>query len=177
MRPLVEWGHPEISVRRQCELLGVNRSGLYYEPVGESEENLLLMRLVDEQYTRAPFYGSRKMMVWLATVGYEVNRKRVSRLMAYGPKTQFLPFSAISGIEWRLYEASYATGRPWPNSLWRRSRIRRSTQLGRSFRIFRIVKLGVLGFRCVRRFFRQWPANSCSATFIAENSTAQAAAR
>ena len=38
MRPLVEWGHPEISVRRQCELLGVNRSGLYYEPVGESEE-------------------------------------------------------------------------------------------------------------------------------------------
>ena len=81
MRPLVERGHPEISVRRQCELLGVNRSGLYYEPVGESEENLLLMRLVDEQYTRTPFYGSRKMMVWLATVGYEVNRKRVSRLM------------------------------------------------------------------------------------------------
>jgi hypothetical protein len=66
---------------------------------------------------------------------------------------------------------------PWPNSLWRRSRIRRSTQLGRSFRIFRIVKLSVLGLRCVRRFFRQWPAKSCSATFIAENSPAQAAAR
>jgi hypothetical protein len=105
--------------------------------------------------------------------GYKVDRIANS----YGPKTQFLPFSAISGIEWRLYEASYATGRLWPDSLWRRSRIRRSTQLGRSFRIFRIVKLGVLGFRCVRRFFRQWPANSCSATFIAENSTAQAAAR
>src|ERR1019366_90310 len=68
-------------------------------------------------------------------------------------KLQFLPFSAISGIEWRLYEASYATGRPWPNSLWCRSRIRRSTQLGGSLRIFRIVKLGVLGFRCVSRFF------------------------
>jgi putative transposase len=81
MRPLVERGHPEISVRRQCELLGVNRSGLYYEPVGESEENLLLMRLLDEQYTRTPFYGSRKMTEWLATVGHEVNRKRVSRLM------------------------------------------------------------------------------------------------
>ncbi len=62
-------------------MLGVNRSGLYYQPVGESEENLLLMRLLDEQYTRTPFYGSRKMMEWLATEGYEVNRKRVSRLM------------------------------------------------------------------------------------------------
>ena len=63
----MERGHPEISVRRQCELLGVNRAGLYYEPVGESEENLLLMRLLDEQYTRTPFYGSRKMTEWLAT--------------------------------------------------------------------------------------------------------------
>ena len=61
----MEPGHPEISVRRQCELLGVNRSGLYYEPVGESEENLRLMRLLDEQYTRTPFYGSRRMTAWL----------------------------------------------------------------------------------------------------------------
>jgi putative transposase len=68
-------------MRRQCELLGVNRSGLYYEPVGESQENLLLMRLLDEQYTRTPFYGSRRMMEWLAAEGHEVNRKRVSRLM------------------------------------------------------------------------------------------------
>ena len=74
--------HPDFSVRRQCELLGVNRSGLYYVAVGESEENLLLMRLLDEQYTRAPFYGSRKMVAWLATQGQAVNRKRVSRLMA-----------------------------------------------------------------------------------------------
>jgi putative transposase len=77
----VERGHAEISVRRQCELLGVNRSGLYYEPVGESEENLTLMRLLDEQFTRTPFYGSRRMTEWLATVGHAVNRKRVSRLM------------------------------------------------------------------------------------------------
>ena len=49
MRPLVERGRPEISVRRQCELLGVNRSGLYYEPVGESKENLLLMRLLERR--------------------------------------------------------------------------------------------------------------------------------
>jgi len=69
-------------MRRQCELLGVNRSGLYYEPLGESDENLALMRLLDEQYTRTPFYGSRKMVEWLGTQGFNVNRKRISRLMA-----------------------------------------------------------------------------------------------
>lgn len=78
---LVDRSHAEISIRRQCELLGVNRSGLYYQPLSESEENLRLMRLLDEQYTRAPFYGSRKMVAWLETQGIEVNRKRVSRLM------------------------------------------------------------------------------------------------
>jgi len=77
----VEKDHPELSIRRQCELLGLNRSGLYYEPVGESEENLLLMRLLDEQYTRTPFYGSRKMTECLVQQGHAVNRKRVSRLM------------------------------------------------------------------------------------------------
>ena len=49
--------------------------------VGESEGNLRFMRLIDEQYTRAPFYGSRKMTKWLVTEGYAVNRKRISRLM------------------------------------------------------------------------------------------------
>jgi len=80
-RRLVEPGHAEISVRRQCDLLGVNRSGLYYQPVGESAENLMLMRLIDEQYTRRPFYGSRRMTVWLHEQGHTVNRKRVARLM------------------------------------------------------------------------------------------------
>lgn len=75
-------GHGHISIRRQCELLGVSRASLYYEPVGESEENLALMRLIDEQYTRTPFYGSRRMTAWLQAQGHEVNRKRVSRLMA-----------------------------------------------------------------------------------------------
>ena len=77
----MEREHPEISVRRQCELLGVNRSGLYYQPVGESEENLGLMRLIDQEYTRHPFYGSRRMTGWLCGQGHEVNRKRVRRLM------------------------------------------------------------------------------------------------
>lgn len=70
-----------MSVRRQCELLGLNRSGLYYEPAQESLENLRLMRLLDEQYLRTPFYGSRRMTAWLARQGEEVNRKRVRKLM------------------------------------------------------------------------------------------------
>ncbi|MEO6923071.1 MAG: IS3 family transposase [Bryocella sp.] len=82
LRRLVDREHEEISIRRQCELLGVNRAGLYYEPLGESEENLQLMRLLDEEFTRTPFYGSRRMTAWLGTKGFEVNRKRVSRLMA-----------------------------------------------------------------------------------------------
>ncbi len=77
----MEPGHPEISLRRQCGLLGVNRSGLYYEPVGESAENLLLMRLIDQEYTRHPFLGSRRLVVWLGERGQVVNRKRVARLM------------------------------------------------------------------------------------------------
>ena len=77
----MELAHPDLSVRRQCELLGVNRAGLYYQPRGESEENLRLMRLLDEQYTRTPFYGRRRMRAWLRDQGYEVNPKRVARLM------------------------------------------------------------------------------------------------
>jgi len=63
-------------------LLNLSRSGFYYDPVGEREDNLLFMRLIDEQYTRTPFYGSRKLTQWLMGLGYTVNRKRVQRLMA-----------------------------------------------------------------------------------------------
>jgi putative transposase len=70
-----------LSVRRQCELLGLNRSTFYYEPAGETPENLRLMRLIDEQYMACPFYGSRRMAEWLTQRGEEVNRKRVQRLM------------------------------------------------------------------------------------------------
>jgi len=54
---------------------------LYYSPIPESEENLLLMRLIDEQYYKTPFYGVRKVTAWLQSLGYNVNRKRVRRLM------------------------------------------------------------------------------------------------
>ncbi len=57
------------------------RSSLYYRARGEDGTNDQLMRLIDEQFTRTPFYGSRRMTVWLAGQGFQVNRKRVSRLM------------------------------------------------------------------------------------------------
>ncbi len=68
-------------MRRQCELLGLPRSSFYYEPAGQTPENLRLMRLIDEQYTACPFYGSRRMAAWLQGQGEAVNRKRVQRLM------------------------------------------------------------------------------------------------
>jgi putative transposase len=80
-RGLIEVGHPQLSVRRQCELLGLSRSTLYYQPAVETAENLELMRLIDRQYTAQPVTGSRRMAVWLRGQGYDVNRKRVQRLM------------------------------------------------------------------------------------------------
>ena len=68
-------------MRRQCQLSGLSRAGLYYEPHGESPENLDLMRLLDEQYTKTPFFGVIKMTEMLRQQGHEVNPKRVRRLL------------------------------------------------------------------------------------------------
>jgi len=78
---MIEPSHPDLSIRRQCELIGLNRSSYYYEPAGESEFNLHLMRLMDEQYLRTPFYGWPRMTAYLQRKGYAVNHKRVQRLM------------------------------------------------------------------------------------------------
>ena len=78
---MIEVAHPVLSVTRQCALLGLPRASYYHRARPKPEENLRLMRLIDEQYTRAPFYGSRRMTAWLQTQGYDVNRKRVTRLM------------------------------------------------------------------------------------------------
>lgn len=78
---MIESTYPQLSVCCQCELLGLNRSSLYYEPATETIEYLNLMRRIDEQYLKTPFYGNRRMTAWLTRLGEEVNRKRVSRLM------------------------------------------------------------------------------------------------
>lgn len=80
-RRLIEPDHPDLSVRRQCELLGVNRSSYYYAPASESSLNLALMQRIDEIYTASPFYGYRKITALLQQEGCAVNRKRVARLM------------------------------------------------------------------------------------------------
>jgi putative transposase len=78
---LIENDHSQLSVVKQCDLLAVSRSGLYYDPVKESEENLTLMRQLDEQYLKTPFYGIERLLVWLIALGYKINRKRLRRLM------------------------------------------------------------------------------------------------
>ena len=78
---MIETDHPHISIARQCDLVGLARSSYYYIAEGETAENLHLMRLLDEQYTRTPFYGVRRMTVWLRQQGYRVNPKRVARLL------------------------------------------------------------------------------------------------
>lgn len=78
---LVQPRHPELSTRRQCALLGLNRRSLYYEPVPVSAEELALMKEIDRLFTRWPYYGSRKILHELRLAGHRVNRKRVQRLM------------------------------------------------------------------------------------------------
>jgi putative transposase len=78
---VIDVSHPELTICRQCELLGLSRSSFYYEPAVETAENLGLMRLIDRQYTERPYFGSRRMTIWLLGQGHPVNRKRVQRLM------------------------------------------------------------------------------------------------
>lgn len=78
---MIEPEHPQISIARQCDLVGLPRSTYYYQTHGESAENLYLMHLLDKQYTDTPYYGVRRMTAWLRSQGYAVNHKRVARLL------------------------------------------------------------------------------------------------
>ena len=88
--------NPEIPVSQQCELLSLPRSSFYYKPEGEDDVNLELMRMIDEEYTRHPFYGARRMAAWLRARGFSVNRKRVSRLMRLMGITAIYPKQRLS---------------------------------------------------------------------------------
>jgi len=70
-----------IPVSRQCDLLDLGRSSFYDTPAGEDDDNLTFLRLIDEQFTKTPFYGVRRMTAWLQRQGYPFNRKRIQRLM------------------------------------------------------------------------------------------------
>ncbi len=80
-RELIEPGHLKIPIDRQCDLMGLSRSGYYYQPQGESALNQRLMNLLDEQYTRMPFYGVEKMTEWLWRQDFRVDSKLVRRLL------------------------------------------------------------------------------------------------
>ena len=80
-RRLIESGHGELSIRRQCELLVLHRSNYYYEPEKISEENLWIMHRIDEIFTECPFYGSRKIREALRREGFEISRERVQAFM------------------------------------------------------------------------------------------------
>ena len=78
---MIEVQHPQIHANRQCELLGLARSTFYYRQRPERDLNLHLMNVIDEQYTKTPFYGIPRMTAWLNRQGFAVNHKRVARLM------------------------------------------------------------------------------------------------
>ena len=81
-RQMIDSSHAGVSIARQCELVSISRSVYYYQPTGESELNLRLMRLIDEQFLKTPFYGTRQMARHLRRAGYVVTLERVRRLMA-----------------------------------------------------------------------------------------------
>jgi putative transposase len=78
---LIEPEHPKISIIRQCELIDINRSTLYYEEKPETPENISLMRRIDELYTKFPYYGSPRITAQLKREGLAINHKRIERLM------------------------------------------------------------------------------------------------
>jgi len=80
-RQAIEPLHPKLSIVKQCELLGVNRASFYYQPKPVSELDLMLMNKIDEIYTEFPYYGYRKITAQLRRDNFQVNRKRIARLM------------------------------------------------------------------------------------------------
>lgn len=79
---MVDKNSVNLSISKQCKLLDINRSSYYYHPVGESADNLKLMEIIDQEYLKYPFFGSRQMRRHLIRMGYKVSRKKIMRLMA-----------------------------------------------------------------------------------------------
>ena len=80
-REIVDRQHPALSTVRQCALLDISRSSLYYRRKGTSPEDLAVMEAIDQQYLATPFYGSRRMRVWLQKQGRRASRKNAQHLM------------------------------------------------------------------------------------------------
>lgn len=118
---MIDSDFPPISLRRQCALLGLNRSTFYDAPATASACNLRLMRLIDEQYTKTPFYGWPRMTAHVRRLGLQVNHKRVRRLMqAMGLQAIYpKPRSSPAARDHQIYPYllnSVALSRP--NQVW-----------------------------------------------------------
>ena len=103
----IEKDHTKLSMVKQCDLLEVSRSGLYYEPVPETEENLGLMRLMDEQYLQTPYYGVERLLVLFVALGYKINRKRIRRLMKLIGWQTLYPTPRTTRIDPAAYKYPY----------------------------------------------------------------------
>lgn len=106
----IDADNKELSVVRQCELLSISRSSLYYEPVKESQENLTLMRLMDEQYMKTPFYGVERLLVLFVVIGYKLNRKRLRRLMSLMGWQTLYPAPRTTRTDPAAYKYPYLLG-------------------------------------------------------------------
>jgi putative transposase len=93
---MIEPDNPELSIRSQCSLIDLPRASYYRDPVAETAERLHLMRVIDEEYTRHPFYGTRKMRDYLNRLGHAVNRKRVQRMMQQMGLASIAPWKRTS---------------------------------------------------------------------------------
>lgn len=118
---MIESENGSISISRQCQLLGVSRSVIYYKPVEVTPLNLNLMNAIDEQFMEFPFLGSRKMTEMLCRMGHNVNRKRVQRLMnlmgieAVYPKPN-LSKRNLEHKVWPYLLSNYTAN--FPNDVW-----------------------------------------------------------
>ena len=132
-RAMIDRDHQQLSLVRQCILLDVSRASVYYRPVPTRAEDLELMALMDRQYLKTPFYGSRKMKAWLLQQGYLVSRKRVRRLMRLmgletiyrrpntskpAPGHRIFPY-LLKGVE--VIGSTRSGPRTSPTSPWRRA--------------------------------------------------------
>lgn len=120
LRSMVDTSH-ELSIRSQCRLLGIHRSGFYYAPAGESEENLDIMRLLDERHLAYPTHGVLQMQDYLKDQGYQVNHKRVRRLLRKMGLMAIYPKKNLSKLGQAEYIRPYLLNNleiEWNNQVW-----------------------------------------------------------
>jgi len=118
---LIERTNKQITVNRQCELIGLARSSYYYRQTKTDKENNNLMSLIDKQYTKTPFYGERRITDALKSLGYSVNHKRIGRLMRVMGIEAIYPKPRLSKANRESLKYPYllrGLSIEWPNQVW-----------------------------------------------------------